>query len=263
MEGCEKEMTRTVIITGASAGLGRAFFEKLKTDEKIDAFWLIARRKEKLEQLAGETDKQVKVLPLDLTDPQAANVLKAELEREKPDVRMLINCAGLGRIGRIDELSKQESEAMVDLNCRAIVDVTNVTLPYLSRGSGILNIASVAGFQPISHFGIYSASKAFVENYTKVLHHELLLRHIHVTCVCPYWIKDTEFIGGAQKEKRTGFRHIWLPAHSRSVVSLSLAALKINAWVCTPDIISTIQRICAWIVPDFIVTPFMELISRI
>lgn len=254
---------RIAVITGASAGLGQAFFHKLKTRDDLDGFWLIARRQNILEDLARTTDKPVKVLPLDLTDEKAIDTLQQTLAEEKPDIRLLINSAGLGRIGRIDELSRKESEAMVDLNCRAIVAMTNACLPYMTKGSGILNISSIAGFQPLPHFGIYAASKAFVESYTKTLHHELLVRRIHVTCVCPYWIKDTEFIAGAKQEKKKGYRHIWLPTHARTVVALSLAALKINAWVCTPDIISTVQRICAWIVPDCIVTPFMELISRI
>ena len=262
MEGCEKEMN-IAVITGASAGLGMKFFEHLKNNPEYDAFWLIARRKERLEALAKETSKPVKVLSLDLTKSESIDTLASELQKEKPVIKLLINSAGLGRIGRIDEQTRKESETMVDLNCRAIVSVTNVCLPYMTKGSGILNISSIAGFQPLPHFGIYAASKAFVESYSKTLHHELLLKHIHVTCVCPYWIKDTEFIAGAQHEHNKGYKHIILPSHSNTVVSLSMAALKINAWVCTPGIITTVQRICAWIVPDCIVTPFMELISRI
>ena len=88
---------------------------------------------------------------------------------------------------------------MIDLNCRAAVDVTDAAFPYLHPGSQVLEICSTAGFQPIPGLNVYAATKAFLLSYTQTLHYELSPAGIHVTAVCPYWVKDTEFIGIAEK----------------------------------------------------------------
>ena len=110
---------------------------------------------------------------------------------------------------------------------------------------------------------IYAATKAFLYSYTKTLHHELLPAGIHVTAVCPYWVKDTEFIPLANQGTPGSFRHYPLASRSKSVVSLSLQASKRNLWVVTPGIVCTLHRVSAKVIPHCIMVPLLDLLRRL
>ena len=133
----------------------------------------------------------------------------------------------------------------------------------LARGSRVLEICSTAAFQPMPGLGVYAATKAFLHSYAKTLHHELLPKGIHVTAVCPYWVKDTEFIPLAQEGKAGQFHHFPLASRSKSVVSLSLAASAVNLWVATPGIVCTLHRVAAKFIPHCLMVPLMELFRRL
>ena len=140
---------RIAIITGASSGLGREFIKQLDllgedlfpAEEDglpvrpFDAFWVIARRKDRLEELAEGTKTPVRVLPCDLTDKKAVSDLAALLEKEQPDVRLLINAAGFGKIGSWRDIPLEQVDQMIDLNCRAAVDMTQICLRPFSPSS--------------------------------------------------------------------------------------------------------------------------------
>lgn len=255
---------KIALVTGASSGLGREFVHQLAARNDVDEFWIIARHRDQLEQLAREVPIPCRIVPLDLCDSSAFDSLEKLLKQEKPEIHWLICSAGSGMIGTISSMDRQQVDRMIELNVRALADVTALALPYCAKGTGIIEIGSVAGFQPMPSFGVYGATKAFVESYTKALHHELLFSGIRVTCACPYWVKDTGFIPLARKTETSGrYVHPFLTSRSVSVVRLSLLANQFHLWVATPGIITTLQRFFAWIIPDWIVVPFMELISRI
>ena len=248
------------LITGASSGLGREFARQVSRDPHVQAVWAVARREDRLRQLASLCACPVRPVPLDLTDPQSLDALR---DREKPTVTRLVCAAGVGKMGRIDAVSPADSLGMIDLNCRAAVGVTQLCLPYLTRGSRVLELCSTAAFQPMPGLGVYAATKAFLQSYTKTLHYELLPRGIHVTAVCPYWVKDTEFIPLAQDGKPGQFRHFPLASRSRSVVSLSLAASALNLWVATPGIVCTLHRLGAKVIPHALLVPLMDGLRRV
>ena len=248
------------LITGASSGLGREFARQVSRDPHVQAVWAVARREDRLRQLASLCACPVRPVPLDLTDPQSLDALRDLLAREKPTVTRLV-C--VGKMGRIDAVSPADSLGMIDLNCRAAVGVTQLCLPYLTRGSRVLELCSTAAFQPMPGLGVYAATKAFLQSYTKTLHYELLPRGIHVTAVCPYWVKDTEFIPLAQDGKPGQFRHFPLASRSRSVVSLSLAASALNLWVATPGIVCTLHRLGAKVIPHALLVPLMDGLRRV
>ncbi len=193
---------KIAIITGASSGLGREFVRLLDADSEgagagefhLDALWIIARRKERLEELAAGLRTDTDVIALDLTDKTSVTQLQEKLSAERPDVRMLINAAGSGKIAASAALTLGQVDQMIDLNCRAAVDVTQICLPYMDSGAKIMEICSTAAFQPIPYLNVYAASKAFLYRYSRALRFELRPRDITVTAVCPYWIKDTEFM---------------------------------------------------------------------
>ena len=168
------------IITGASSGLGREYVHALDR-EGLDEIWVIARRKERLQELAEKTITPLRILACDLTEPAVLHAISAELEKNHPIVNYLINAAGFGKIGSFADIPTEELCAMIDLNCRAAVALTQMSIPYMPPTGGILNLCSCAAFQPIPFLNVYAASKAFLLHYTRALHAELLPKGIHVT----------------------------------------------------------------------------------
>ena len=254
---------KIAVITGASSGLGRVFARLLVRKDPPEELWLIARRRERLEELAAELPVPCRVLPLDLTDGADLEAYRALLETEAPEVTVLICNAGMARMGRIDELSPADTAAMIDLNCRAAALVTALTLPYIHRGGRILEVASTAAFQPLPRLGVYAASKAFLYRYSRTLSWELHRRGIHVTAVCPYWVKDTEFIPTAQAGGHRDVRHFLLAGRSESVVKAAWLASRSGMWLSTPGIICFLHWIVAKFVPSVVMMALWEGIRRL
>ena len=211
-------VTVTAIITGASSGLGREFALQLKkTYPHIESFWLIARRKERLEELAEELGKEACfVLPLDLTKEEDLRQFKDVLSDTQPEIAYLINNAGFGKLGNFAHTPASVSQSQVRLNCEGMTAVAALCLPYMNKGSQIINTASIASFAPNPRLTVYSATKAYVYHFSRGLRYELAHQGIHVLAVCPGPM-DTEFLSVASIEK--GASHTFdtlprvLPAH--------------------------------------------------
>ena len=263
---------KIAIVTGASSGLGREFVKQIAKSRQLDEIWVIARRRDRLEEVRRLSKVALRTIPLDLTEKSAFDVLRHALEESHPDVRMLVNAAGVGKIGMTTELSLQENDQMIDLNCRAAVDMCLTVLPYMSRGSELINICSVAGFQPLTGLNTYAATKAFLLSWTKALHHELLLKGIKVTALCPYWVKDTEFIPVAKETdyapiaregEKSVIKNFWFAGHAKYIVRQALRASKLNLWVCSPGPVAKAERLVSWVLPDCIVVPAWDIIRRL
>lgn len=245
-----KTMKKTALVTGASSGLGAEFIRHLNNKD-FDEIWAVARRRERLEALQDITEIPVRPISMDLTKEESIQELERMLEDEKPDIRLLINAAGFGKIGRYDEISRTEIDRMIDLNCRAAVDVTQICLPYIKKGGRIMEICSTAGFQPFPYLSVYAASKSFLYRYSRALRQELFGRGIKVTAVCPYWIKDTEFIPTAKKSSGSGhIKGFPLASHKRSVAVMALNDSRLGLPVSTPGPVCFIHRIAAKFIPS-------------
>ncbi len=227
---------RIAIVTGASSGLGRAYARQLDRIMKLDEIWLIARREERLQAVAGELGCKGRVLAMDLKRRESTEVLEAMLAEEKPELAALVCAAGFGKFGRGEDMTAQETEDMVALNCRAAVEVTRVCLPYLERGGRVLEIASCAAFQPLPGMNLYAATKAFLLRYTQALRWELKGRGAKVTAVCPFWIK-TEFMAVARDTanpnavRRTPFA---MRPEAVAAWSLTMNGLDVGTVTCGP-----------------------------
>ena len=169
------------IITGASSGLGRAY-ARLLDAEYLDEIWLIARREERLQELAQELRTSCRIFACDLTQPGVPAILQASLgERPDTEVRWLINAAGFGRLGYTTEIPLAEQLAMIDLNVKATVALTQLAIPFMSAGSHIMEIVSCSAFQPIPGLNVYAATKAFLLRYSRALGAELAPQGIIVS----------------------------------------------------------------------------------
>ena len=191
-------MKNIAIITGASSGMGREFVRQL--DGQYEEIWGIGLGQEALDRVKEETKTPFVGLDLDLTKQESFDKIVKMLEEEKPNVQFLANCSGFGKFGRYDEIDVKDSANMVDLNCKALLMMTEYVLPYMKEGGRIVEIASVAGFQPIPYMAVYGASKAFVVSYARAINQELKSQKIKVTCVCPFWTK-TAFFDRAKETK--------------------------------------------------------------
>lgn len=181
--------TLATLITGASSGIGAELARLLAAEQQT--LVLVARRQEKLEALAAELKQKhgltVHVLSADLEQPAAASRLLAQVTELGLSVDTLINNAGFGINAEFAEHTADRVTAMIQLNITALTELTHGVLPgMLQRQQGrIMNIASVAAFQPCPRFAEYGASKAYVLSFSEALAAEVASRGVKVTAVCP------------------------------------------------------------------------------
>ncbi len=188
-------MSSIAIITGATGGLGQEFVSEL-LKENIHEIWAVARNEKRLSELKAKFGEKVRKIRCDLSNADDLSELFSIIETEKPDIRLLINNAGIGKMGASTEFSDDDIVNEIDINCKSICLLCNHSIPFMSVGSRILNISSASSFQPVPYINLYAASKAFVRSYTRALNVELKSKGIICTAVCPGWI-DTEML---QKE---------------------------------------------------------------
>jgi uncharacterized protein len=188
------------LITGASSGIGAEFARRFAA--RGDDLALVARSADKLEALAAQLRKsngvQVTVIAMDLSVPAAAEQLWQQTQRLGLEVTVLVNNAGAGTHGDVNDVDPQRLEQEVELNCRALVGTTARYLPQMrARGAGtIINMASTAAFLALPKMAVYGASKAFVLSFTEALWQEERKHGIRILAVCP-GMTDTGFFEAA------------------------------------------------------------------
>lgn len=144
-------MKKIAVITGASSGMGKRFAETVDRYGTFDEVWVIARHEAQLEALRATVPFPVRVLALDLTDRGSFDVYAAALAETPVEVGLLMNCSGYGKFSAVLDTPLAVNLNMTDLNCQAVVAMCQITAPYMPRGGQIINIASVAAFQPIPY----------------------------------------------------------------------------------------------------------------
>ena len=197
------------LVTGASSGIGEAF-ARLLAGRGHDVV-LVARRRDRLDDLAATlAPSRVEVIEADLTELAGLAVVEARLRDASRPVDLLVNNAGFGTTGRFHELELDEEDREVRLNALAVVRLSHAVLPGLvARGrGGIINVASIAAFQPVPGNATYAATKAFVMSFSAALHEEYRGSGVNVLCVCP-GSTDTEWHerAGYDKSRIPRFAH--------------------------------------------------------
>lgn len=226
---------KIAVITGSSSGIGKAFLELLAHDDgeyfknPFDEIWAIARREDALNEIAASV-KGVKVVPVvaDLSDESGIKTVEDKLKAEEPDVRLLINSAGMGIKGRMIDKSADALDSTVAINCSALSQMIRITVPFMKPGekdhAKIINIGSSAGFLPQPGFASYAASKAYVISFSRAMSVELKPSKIDVLVVCPGPVA-TDFQRRATEGKETDFSD-WRKKFVIDPVKLTKASLK-------------------------------------
>ena len=199
---------KIAVVTGASSGMGREFVRQLDGAEKFDEIWAIARRADRLADLGEGLRASLRPLSLDLTEAGAGETYAALLEAEQPEAAVLVNAAGYGVFGAFTERDLENQLGIIELNDKALVRMTALTLPYMGRGGRIYQMGSLSSFQPVPYINVYGASKAFVLSFSRSLNVELAPRGIRVMAVCPGWVR-TEFFDRAVSDDTIRYYDRW------------------------------------------------------
>ncbi|MBP5438126.1 MAG: SDR family NAD(P)-dependent oxidoreductase [Treponema sp.] len=271
-------MKKIIVVTGASSGMGASFARQLaeesarflkggKVQAASDEIWIVARRKDRLEALKkeigglGEGIPSVRVIALDIGGRDGARALGKIFSDEGAKdgslfINVLVNNAGFGTYGEFAETDVEREMEMVDLDCTSLTGITGYALPFMGKGSRLINTASLASFLPLGNFAVYGACKAYVLSFTVALAAELKQKGIRVTALCPGPV-STEFANvasnGARKEVKHGLSSDKTVAHCiRKSRRGSLYALMAFKWKIASWASKLVPRYtCAWFTYKF------------
>ena len=248
-------MKNIAIITGASSGLGKVFFEKVvERYPQMDEFWIIARREDKLNELASQhSDRTVRVLPLDLADAKSIETLDALLKEQKPNIRVLINNAGFDRAGLFREMDAKNIHSLIDLNVTAVTMISRVCLPYMHEGSYQIITGSIGSFAPLPWRAVYSASKAYDRFLARAIREEERKRGVNVMLLSPGKM-DTDMFH--QNNKDSGNMSIQPYLNLDKVTGKAMEKAERGCATYTPMAFYKIYRLLAKIVPSAIMVKF-------
>lgn len=253
---------KIAVITGASSGLGEEFVYQIdRLYQNLDEIWVIARREDRLRKL--NTKAALRVFCGDISREDFYQKFIESLEFIKPDIRILVNAAGFGKVGRVSHITKEDKHLqsrMIQVNCIALTRLTCECLDYLKRGARIINIASAAAFCPQCDLSVYAATKSYVLSFSRSLHQELKERQISVTAVCPGPVK-TEFFEIAGNAGNLTKQAIM--AEKEKVVSQALKDAIRRKTVSVYGVPMKAARIFAKLCPQDISIRLMEKLSKI
>ena len=223
----------TVLITGASSGIGREFSKLFA--EKGYRLVITARREKNLEEFKKMyPEHNVEVIPCDLGSEAGAEYLYNEVKKRSIKVDILINNAGFGLFGEFYETDIEKEKKMIDLNVKALVELSKYFLQeMLERNSGrILNVASIAAFQPGPYISVYYASKAFVLSFSEALRNEVRNTGVCISVLCPGPV-ETEFEKSSELTKSKLFSKL-KPITAEKVAYAGYRGLMKNRAVIIP-----------------------------
>lgn len=237
------------IITGASSGIGRQFALEIQKTGEVDGFLLVARSRGKLESLAAELGAGAQVLEADLATSEGVMRVKNWLVENKPVVQYMINAAGYGVFGDYTEVSEEETVGMIDLNIKATVLLSHAVIPYMLRGSHLLEMGSASVFTPLPGFNIYASTKAFVYHYAQALAYEVKEKGILVTVFCPGWVR-TAFFDRAETARSQGPRKKRPMLSVEYAVGCAMRSMRRGRLLCTCNWFTKLQHLFSKILPN-------------
>lgn len=240
---------RIAIVTGASGGFGLEFVKLLNARGDIDEIWAVSRSAARLNKILEELGEKIRAVPLDLSLRESAETLAERLKADGASVRYLVNNAGFAKFCGYDGISAEESLNMIDLNACAVVSLCLECLPFMERGSRIINIASQASFFPLPYMNIYSATKVFVRYYSRALNVELKERGITCCAVCPGWMKTNLYDRGNAGDATTVTRFLHMSDPAR-VAAKALRDADRGRDISTSGVYVALTRVLSHILPE-------------
>ena len=243
------------IITGASSGFGKVFFEKvLERYPQLNEYWVIARSENKLKELAEQHPQQkVRVVPLDLADTHSMETFEKLLDEQKPDIRVLINNAGYDKPGLFREMKLADIYSLMNLNVMGTTMMSRLCLPYMDKGSYQIITGSIGSFAPLPWRAVYSASKAYVRFFARALHEEERKRSVNIMLLSPGKM-DTEMFH--QNSKDSGNMSIQPYLNLDKVTMKAMQKAERGCAAYTPMAFYKLYRLLAKIVPSAIMVKF-------
>ncbi len=250
----------TVVVTGASSGIGTEMSRGLA--RRGYPLLLVARRRERLDELAAELSKEysvgVDVMPLDLGDAAARGKLSKRLGSEP--IAGLCNSAGFGTSGAFQTLPIERESEQVTINVLALMELTHAALPgMIERGAGaVLNIASIAAFQPLPGMAVYSASKAFVQTFSEAVHEGLHGTGVSCTVLCPGPV-PTEWAEIADAEHvNIGIAQV----SPQDVAAAAIAGMIDGKRSVVPGVVPKVASIGGRFVPRSVLLPALRIVRE-
>lgn len=244
---------KIAIVTGATGGLGREFVRLLLKEKEIDEIWALARNEKKLSRLKEKFGRKIKIYSIDLSSIRQIKCfeeeLKQEAERQKLEISYLINNAGFAKFCAYGDLTIEESLNMLHVNMDAVVAMGLICIPYMKKGSHLINIASQASFQPLPYQNIYSSTKSFVRNYSRALNVELKEKGVCVTAVCPGWIKTDLYKRAEIGAKKATTRYVGMVTPDK-VAKKALKDAKKGRDISVYSLFTKISHLAAKILPQ-------------
>lgn len=247
------------IVTGASSGLGIEYIKNIcERYPHIQEYWIIARRKDRLENIANSyPDKKLVPISLDLQSYESYKAFEEMLEKNKANVKVLVNNAGYGILGDLHEGDYESQSGMVDLNCRALTALTAICLKYMEEGSFIVNVCSIASFCPNARMTVYSSTKAYVKSFSRGVRFENKKRGINCLAVCPGPM-ETEFLSVAGINGNSKTFETLPYCNPAKVAKNSLIQAEKGKAIYTPTAFYKFYRFLAKIVPHSILMHFSK-----
>ena len=249
---------KIAIVTGSSSGMGREFARQIEfLYNDLDEIWIIARRKNRLEELREQLSIKTRLFVGDLQSDKIYEDVERSLIEIDPKIKILVNAAGFGKVGNVEDITCKNQTDMIDLNCCSLVRMTKLCIPYLSKGSRIINLSSASAFCPQPAFSVYAATKAFVLSFSRSLRMELIDLGITVTAVCPGPVA-TEFFNVSGKKENNGIKDSVM-ARPEAVVKKALLDAEKGREMSVYGFSMKLCRIATKCIPHSVILKIMKL----
>jgi short-subunit dehydrogenase len=253
------------LITGASSGIGEALAAQFAADG-FDLV-LVARSEDKLKDLAGKLVSgygvKAHVEPADLSQPDAASTLAGNLKRAKLPLTALVNNAGILEHGRFVDIPAAQHQQQIDLNIAGLTAMLSAFVPdMVSRGEGrVLNVASIAAFQPIASLATYAATKAYVLSLTESLSEELKGTGVTATALCP-GVTATNMLSGAQIKNEQLTIPDFVVGDVADVAREGYRACMKGEVICVPGLINQVSTLASRNTPKWLLRRVTGIVGR-
>lgn len=250
---------KIAIITGASSGLGTEFAnEIIENHPELEEIWLIARRKERLEEIIQKyPEKRIRPIPMDLGKEESFSEFEKILDETKPDIRILVSNAGVLTRGSLADKDLKSQLNMTNLNVNGYLAMTKLCLPYMKKGSIIIETCSASSFVPNPNMAVYSGTKAFVLYFSRAIRKELKPRGINVCAICPGNMASEMFPPSEQLGKGSIINKLPF-LDMRKVARYSLKAAQSGKSVYTPGLFYKLYRVLSKILPHDLMVSFAK-----